>query len=656
MKDYQKWVLLCFFAGLLSILLIGYEFLFMQAWQLSLMITVIVVIFAISFFGFWLSSKKRGYQTEVDVTRFLGKDAKGALSFGNIGLLTYDDEYIVTWASDFFKERGIDLINQKLTAWITDIRNLFEDEVDYIIGEYEDSFYEISRRSNSNVLYVRDVTSYQILSQQYLDNAVVVGLLQLDNYIEYSSYENEEIMAQINMKLRGPLIKWAKDHDMMVRRLRSDRILVLLNKKTFEEVKKDNFSILQTIKDEANRMDVSITLSMAFAYGTPDFGELDDMVNQLIELAQSRGGDQVAFRSATGQVRYMGGNSEGGSTRSKVRVHTMAQSIQKEMQEADKIFIVGHVNTDFDCMGAAFGISSWAKALGKTAYIALRDVPRDAQLSEVLQHFKQQVLDRHKIVTPEEAAEMMDYEKDLLIMVDHGVPAISSSKDFVERCKKILVIDHHRRGDDFVKNTKLAYVESTASSACELIVELLGNVPNHVPIYETEATIMYLGILVDTNRFKMHSDARTFEAAAKLRSWGANSNLAEKALCMDYQDFATETKLTSFAKWYFDKYLIVCVDGQNYEKTMLAKVAQTLLLIKGCEASFVITKLDNKEKTTAMSARSDGTVNVQKIVEQLKGGGHFTAAAVERSDLEPVELKNELIKVLEEVENESNLA
>ncbi len=656
MKDYQKWELLCFLAVLLTIPLIVYMYLADEDLKLILIITFVSVLFMLSFLGFWFSTKKRGYKTEVDVSRFLGKDAKGALSFGNIGLLTYDDEYIVTWTSDFFKERNLNLINQKLTAWIRDIRNLFEDEVDYVIGEQNGSYYEISRRSNSNVLYVRDVTSYQILSQQYLENAVVVGLLQLDNYIEYASYENEEIMAQINMKLRAPLIKWAREHDMMVRRLRTDRILVLTNKKTFDALKKENFPILQLIKDEANRMDISITLSMAFAYGTTDFGELDDMVNQLIELAQSRGGDQVAFRSATGQVHYMGGNSEGGSTRSKVRVHTMAQSIQSEMKESDKIFIVGHINTDFDCMGAALGISSWAKAIGKTAYIVLRDVPRDRQLEELMTHFKQQVLDRHKLVTPEEASEMMDFEEDLLIMVDHGVPSISSAKSFLDKCKNIVVIDHHRRGDDFVQDAMLTYVESTASSACELIVELIGNIPNHVPIYETEATIMYLGILVDTNRFKMHSDARTFEAAATLRSWGANATLAEKALCVDYDDFETELTLTRHAQWFLNKYLIVCIDSTYYAKTTLAKVAQTLLLVKGCEASFVIAKVDKKEKPTAMSARSDGQKNVQKIVERLKGGGHFTAAALERNDIEPNELKDELMKILEEEEHESNLA
>ena len=241
-------------------------------------------------------------------------------------------------------------------------------------------------------------------------------------------------------------------------------------------------------------------------------------------------------------------------------------------------------------------------------------------------------------------------------MVDHGVGAISSAQKFEELCKNVIVIDHHRRGDHFVSNAKLAYVESGASSTCELIVELMQNVPNHIPIYETEATIMYLGILVDTNRFKMHTDSRTFEAAAALRSWGANGNLAERALCVNFDEFKTKNHLIDQAKQY-GHFMVVCVD-EPQDKTMLAKAAQSLTLVKGCYASFVIAPLKGKEKVTAVSARSLGRFNVQKIMEQLQGGGHFSAAAVERNDLTPNECKTILLEVLqkEEEQDEGNLA
>ncbi len=654
MKEFEKWQLYFLMALLVDTGIVIYEIT-----QKQLVIAagafLCALVFSIAFFGLWYSFRKQGVKVDADVSRVLGKDAKDALDFGNIGMLTYDDEYIVTWTSSFFKDRGLDLKQKKVTSWASEVRKLMEGQVDMVIAHDQESTYEITRKKDSNLLYVKDITSFENLAKRYDDNGVVVGLMQLDNYMEYQSYENEEIMAAINTKLRVPLISWAKKNGMLIRRLREDRFFVVTNKKVFEQVKEENFKILQEIKDEAKSMDVSISLSMAFAYGTNDFNLLDNMVSELIELAQSRGGDQVAFRDANGSVQYIGGNSESGSARSKVRVHTMAQTIQGAIYDSKQIFIAGHIDTDFDCMGAALGMSAWIKALKKPVYIILKDIPKDAQLESLMEKYASTIYDRHSFVSVEEAMEMMNREQDLLVMVDHGLPTISSAKDFVDEAKKIIVIDHHRRGQEYVKHPMLSYVESSASSTCELIAEMLHTIPNHVPIYEAEATIMYLGILVDTNRFKMHTDARTFEATALLRSWGANPNVAEKALCIDYEDFAIRNRLIQEAQPFGNQFMVACLD-EAVDKTTLATVAQNLLLIKGCQASFVISRLKGRNHWSALSARSDGSYNVQKIVEQLHGGGHFSAAAVERNDLDPTQLKQQLLKLLKEEPNESHLA
>ena len=648
MKQFEKWRSLCItglaLGFMLSILLfLKKEYIYMIA------ALIVWIVFICAFFGFWKSLKEHGMKTEVDISRVLGKDAKDALNFGDVGILTYNEEYIVTWASPFFKEKGITLTNSKLTSWISNIRTLFDDDVDMVIGKSEGRIYEITRKRDAQILYVKDITDYYNMRQQYLDNEIVIGLLQLDNYMEYQSYENEEIMAQINTHLRAALVTWAKDNKMFVRRLRSDRFLVILNKEILTEVRKQNFTILQLIKDEANKLDVSITLSMAFAYGSNDFTVLDDMVNELIELAQSRGGDQAAIRSSGGTVQFVGGNSETSSTRSKVRVRIMAQSIQEAIMESNRVYIAGHVMSDFDCMGACLALSSWVHALGKEVFIVLKDVPRDEQLQEMMNSFVTVIQERHTLITPDEAMDSIDYNKDLLIMADHGIPAISSVKEFVDQCNRILVIDHHRRSDAFVKNTLLTYVESSASSACELIVELLQNIPNHIPIYEMEATIMYLGILVDTNRFKMHTDA--------LQNWGANTSRAEKALCEDYLYFSMKNALIQQAKPYYNHFMIAAIDDETLDKTMMAQVSQALLLIKGCVASFTIAKVKTNPNAVAVSARSDGSYNVQKIMEKLNGGGHFSAAAVEREGVSVQQMKDMILNCIEEeLKNEGNIA
>lgn len=656
MKQFKKWRGFLILALLIWAALEGL-LLFRQNWAGVVYLLIPALLFFIFLYGFLRDLNTYGVKTELDISRVLGKDAKEALSFGDVGILTYNNEYIVTWASPFFTEKGLDLVNKKMTSWIDDIRDLFDDDVDLITGRDGQRVYEITRKSDAQLLFVKDVTELSTLRDEVEEQKLVIGLAQLDNYMEYQSYENEELMAHINTQLRSPIVTWAQDNGILVRRLRSDRFILVMNQKVFQAVKEANFSILQIIKDKANSIGVSITLSMSFAYGTNDFKLLDSTINELIELAQSRGGDQAAIKDVNGSVQYIGGNSELSSTRSKVRVRILAQSLQQAIQECNAVYIAGHIMTDFDCMGACLSLSNWVNSLRKKVYIVLDGVPRDKQLQEVMDHYHETLDQRHVFITPDRAMQMIDRNKDLLLMLDHGIPSISSAKEFVDECQRIIVIDHHRRNDHFVHNAILTYVESTASSTCELIVEMLQNIPNHVPIFEVEATIMYLGILVDTNRFKMHTDARTFEAAAVLNTWGANVKLAEKALCEDFTHFTLKHHLIQQAKPLHQRFMIVCEDHEIVDKTLLAQVSDALLLIKGCRASFTIARTLDAGHPTSCSARSDGSFNVQKIMEKLQGGGHFSAAASSTTDYDPQTFYDQLVEVLEEeMENESHLA
>lgn len=653
MKRYSKWrnryLEFMFIIALATIM-----FSLKQDWKSLALLVVPTIGASVLFFGLWNSMDKYGMQTEFDISRVLGKEAKGALEIGNIGIVTYDDEFVATWESGFFKDKGISILNHKLTSWLPKISELFQEDVDVITGRVDGRMYEVTRKEGAKLLYVRDITELYELRSQLNGKQIVAGLMQLDNYMEYQSYEDEELVSEINSRLRTPLISWAKENRMLVRRIRSDRVFVLMTLDDFKKVREENLSILQIVKDEANAMDVSITLSMAFAYGTSNCERLDTMLNDLMELAQSRGGDQAAIQCAGGKVQYIGGNSETSTQRSKVRVRIMAQSIHDAIKDSRRVFIAGHVNSDYDCMGAALAMSNWVKTLKKEAYIVLKDVPRDGQLQDTMVHYKGALNERHRWITPDDLPNMMDSKEDLLIMVDHAFPDISSARHWIANFEKIIVIDHHRRNDRFVESPMLTYVESTASSSCELIVEMLQNTHSHIPIFEAEATIMYLGILVDTNRFKMHTSARTFEAAAALRSWGANGNLAEKALCEDFAFFQLKTELVQEGKFYYDRFMVASITTQNLDRTMMAQISDLLLKIKGCQASFTIARNADKPDNVAISARSDGSYNVQKIMEKMQGGGHFSAAAVERANCSVEELQAELLEILREDIDESN--
>lgn len=645
MKRFSKWRYLYLFLLLLGLACTVFYGL-RQEWVASLTVLLITLISFILFSTFWRAIKLKGIQTEVEISRVLGKDAKDALVFGEVGIMTYNDEYVCTWMSDYLRQIAPNLVNQKLTVFFENMRDLFEEHVDTITGEYQGQYFEVTHKEGSQVLFVKNITDVESLQKRIDRGSIVVGLLNLDNYDEYSSNDNEEILNEINTRIRGPLIAWAKENGIFIRRIRSDRYLLLMDTAIFNQIRRQNFQILQRIKDISARMDISITLSIALVENSPSFLELDKTLNEVMEIAQSRGGDQVAIKDGTQPIEFIGGNSEKASQRSKVRVRIVGSSIQDLVRNADKVFILGHVNTDFDAMGAALAMSNWVRALHKEPYIVLKNVPRDAQLQSTLDDYAKSLNSRHHLITEEEALELMDPKKDVAIMVDHSNPQISSGKRLLEHGGRTIIIDHHRRSEQFPDNVLTSYIESQASSTCEMMTELLQASNVSIPIYEMEATIMYLGILVDTARFKQHTSERTFQAAGILRSWGANAEAAEKALQESYEEYRKRSQLIEKAQTYKDKYLIDVLP-EPVTRTELSQISDALLKFKGCRAAFTIGTNENNGHT-AISARSDGTVNVQKIMEKLNGGGHFAAAAAERDDLTLLQALNQLKGLLDQ--------
>ncbi|WP_115716661.1 DHH family phosphoesterase [Amedibacterium intestinale] len=617
---------------------------------------IILVVFNISIVIWivWRFQSDRK-ESDINISHILGHDAKDALSYGEIGIITYDEQYNATWINDFLEERHIDIVGKKLTSWISQISDLFRGEVDSIVAKDSDRFYEILRKEDGQVLFVKDITEVKTLKDRFEADGVVVGLLQLDNYMEIQQYEDEAKMAQINTSVRQPLVEWAGQYGMFIRRLRSDRFLVLLNERILSEVIKDRFSILNIVRKNAEEIDASITLSMSFARGTDDYQLLDTMVNDLLELAQSRGGDQAAVKKFGESVKYFGGNSEAREKRSKVRVRVMAQAVSEAIIESKRVFVVGHKEMDFDCMGAALCMSRMAAAYGKEVYVVSKSGGIESQLKEAFDSFYDDLNGRHRFLDDGEASRMIK-DEDLLIVVDHNNPNQTGAPLTLDNANRIIVIDHHRRSEDFVGNPILVYVETSASSTCELAAEFLPYQTNTVQLSEIEATFMYLGILVDTNRFRQRTGSRTFEAAAYLKNHGVDPLKAENMLKEDYRSFAAKTNIMKYASMYKDNMIIAAVDERyQMSRTLMSQVADSLLEIKGIEASFVLAKTD--AESVAASSRSKGVINVQRIMEMMHGGGHFGAAALQRKNTSVEAVKKELQETidayLEEIKEEN---
>lgn len=609
------------------ILFIFFIFLFNYVYLLLF----IYLLMNISFIYLIIQTYEKDQRDRIfSITRVLGKDAKDALEIGGVGIVTYDENYNVTWMSEIFDQRGISLIGSKITALSPEINKLFTGDSESLTIEVNDTIYEVIRKDNAQLLFFRDITEINRLESAYEDEQVVLGLIHIDNYEETTQYEEEQKIALIDSQIRQPVVDWAKKHGMFLRRIKSDRFLVVLNERIYKNVMNNRFDILSYIRKAATDADVAITLSMAFSRKTSDFLQLEEMVNTALELAQSRGGDQVAIKSFNEDTKYFGGSSQAQEKRSKVRVRVIAQTIRDLIQQSKTVIIVGHKEMDFDCMGAAIGMSRIALSYDKEVYIVSKSGGTEIKLSGALSKYKEILNQRHRFVSESEALEILDANT-LVIMVDHNNAVFSNATSVIEKAKKVIVIDHHRRSSDFTFNPVLVYIESSASSVSELVAELFPYQVSNVDISMEEATIMFTGMLIDTNRFRNRTGSRTFEAASVLKNMGADTVEADNLLKDEFGEFELKTSMLKCSQQRAKGVVIAPYEEKTIvSRSIMSQVAEMLLSVKNVEASFVVARIDDHQ--VAVSARSKGKINVQVIMEKLSGGGHFSAAALQREN------------------------
>ena len=335
-----------------EILIIGLLVLLEVDIQVILMMGILIIFNVIIVTWVMIRYDREKKNRDQNLSRILGADAKDALLYGEVGIIVHDENLIVTWFNDFLASRGLDLIGKKLGNWNPAINDLFIDGLNTVTFEDGDYVYEVIQKEDSTVLFVKDVTKYAHLKAIYDKQMPVVGLIHLDNYTELSLYEDESMNSLMNMNLRQPVIDWAKENGIVIRRLRSDRFYLLFNEEIYQKILQDKFSIRHTIRKNSEMMGIKVTLSMAIARGQKSIGELDDSLISLIELTQNRGGDQVAVKHNDYDVKYYGGSSEAVEKTSRVRARVMAKAVRDAIKEAESVFIVGHKNMDFDCMGA----------------------------------------------------------------------------------------------------------------------------------------------------------------------------------------------------------------------------------------------------------------------------------------------------------------
>ena len=579
------------------------------------------------------------------VSDILGKDAKEAYLFGQTGMVIYDDSYVITWMSDLFQTRGIDRIGKKVLTWLPEADDLISGKAETVTVQLDDRVYEIKRNEDAPILFFRDITELNNYRLAYQEEQVVIGMINLDNYEESTEYEDEAVVASINTAVRTPVTDYCREHGILVKRINNYRYQMVLNEKIFSDLVADHFSVLTKVRKAAQKLDVTITVSMAFARGTDQFDQLDEMTANLMDLAQSRGGDQVAIQKMGEEVKYYGGSTEALEKRSRVRVRVMAHTVRDLLQRSGNVIICCHREADFDCMGSAIAFARMAQTLHREAVIIARTGGIEEKLAACMSRYKDELKEEVRLVTENEALNQLRNDT-LVVMVDHHSANQSNGAQVLEKARRVIMIDHHRRGADMGVMPELVYIEAGASSTSELITEMIPYVSSQIELSELDATIMLTGMTIDTNRFRVRTGARTYDAASTLRKWGADPLLADELLKDSYGEFAEKTAVMALSQRYEHGIIITPVKNRTLTRSMMSQAADSLLEIQGVEAAFVIA--NDEEGETAISARSNGRINVQVIMENMHGGGHMTAAALQREKCSIDDLQKELKATIDE--------
>ena len=648
--DKLKWQIFSIIVLQFFILIVLYFF-FDITVVVPLIITIIegLIVYYIIYF-----CKKEIDNYSHGVENYLGSSYNDIFDFGQVGIVMYDENYVVTFMSELFKDSSIDRIGKKILSWLPEVDELISGKSESVKVMLDNRLYEVKRKDEETVLLFKDITKQDYFETCYKDEQLVVGLFNLDNYEESTQYEDEIEVSNINSILRTCINEYAKEHKIMLKRLNSFRYLAILNEKIYKELVEDRFSLLNKIRREAQKLDVPITLSMSFARGSSDIQQLDEISVQLMDLAQTRGGDQVVTKKVDEDVKYYGGSSEALEKRSRVRVRVMANTIKELIQKSSNVIICGHMVADFDCIGAAIGMARIVECYHKQVCVVAKTGGIEEKIKGALDANEKALKDRVLFVSENEALNQLK-DNTLVIMVDHHNLAQSNAKQILQKAKRIAIIDHHRRSADLEVKPMYVYIESAASSSCELITEFMPYISNRLDINEVEATIMLGGMTVDTNSFKRKTGSRTYDAASTLRKLGANPILVDEYLKDTYEEMRIKNLIVANS-YQFKKGIALSTNDTLITRSLMSQAADKLMTIQNMHAAFVIAK--GEDDQVCISARSDGTINVQIIMEKMHGGGHLTGAALQRKNTTVEALREELCATIEdylkEVQNESN--
>jgi cyclic-di-AMP phosphodiesterase len=630
-------------AILTALLLVSVSF---YQWIISL---IGLIVFGIVYFLAFYFERRSHEETEEYISTLsyrVKRVGEEALMEMPIGIMLINDEYYIEWTNPFlascFNEDTV--VGRSLYDVAESLVPLIKQEVDSEIVTINERKYQVVLKLKEKLLYFFDVTEQKEIEKQYHDERTNIGIIFLDNYDELTQGMDDQTRSSLNSLVTSILNKWAKEYGVFLKRVSSERFIAVINEKILQVLEKEKFGILDDVRDTTAKQNVPLTLSIGVGTGVSSLPELGTLAQSSLDLALGRGGDQVAIKQTNGKVKFYGGKTNPMEKRTRVRARVISHALKEIMIESDKVIIMGHKHPDMDAIGAAIGIRKVAQMNQREGYVVLNFNEIDNGVKRLMKEIKVNSDLHSRFITPEEALEMAT-EDTLLVVVDTHKPSMVIEERLLNKMDKVVVIDHHRRGEDFIKNPLLVYMEPYASSTAELVTELLEYQPKHEKITMLEATSLLAGIIVDTKSFTLRTGSRTFDAASYLRAQGADTVLVQKFLKEDVDTYIKRSRLIESVKFFREGVAIAkAEDDVIYDPVLIAQAADTLLTMDEVIASFVISKRD--PETIGISARSLGDVNVQIIMENLNGGGHLTNAATQIKQASVSEAEEQLKEAL----------
>lgn len=474
-------------------------------------------------------------------------------------------------------------------------------------------------------VYLRDETEETVLRTKLDQEHIVIGLVYIDNYDEVREQIEEVRRSLLTALIDRKISHYISSVNGLIYKLEKDKYVFILKEQYFDRMLQDRFSILEEVKNVNIGNEMAVTLSIGIGYGADSYQKNYEYAHTSIDMALGRGGDQAVVKSNE-NLTYFGGKTQTQEKATRVKARVKAQAFQELLETRDRVLVMGHANSDVDCLGASAGVYRMVTELGKRCYIVENTVT--APILPLKERFLQSPdYPEDMFITGAQALQMVD-NSTVLVVVDCNRPSIIDEPELLRACKTIVVFDHHRQSSETIQGAVLSYCEPYASSACEMIAEMMQYIADGIKVKGPEADAMYGGIVIDSQEFTVQTGVRTFEAAAYLRRCGADITRIRKIFRENFKDYQAKAAAISSAEIYRDAYAFSTIDPKGIESptVVCAQAANELLNIRGIKASIVLTLYND---IIYVSARSIDEMNVQVLMEKLGGGGHRTIAGAQ---------------------------